>query len=125
MSTFPSTEQDESKICVNFEPTLNSSRKSSCEFVLDYDAMGNVIGIEIINLKLHAGPNSLGAIDRSLRSTLARMNYNYDDDSDCFYLQLAKDASIDQKAVDGVMTFNQEGEIIALSADAEEFKGNS
>ena len=90
----------------------------NCEFVLDFDSGGSVIGIEIINLTIQAGPSALGALERAFQRPLDRMKYNYDDESDCFYLQFAREPSVNQKAVDGTATLNQEGEIVGLSADA-------
>lgn len=118
MSRFPSIQEEGTTIRVDFGPSPSSSIKAFCEFVLDYNAMGNVIGIEIINLRLHAGQYALGTINRCLRRGLATMTYAYDDESDSFYLQFEKVASVDQKAVDGVMTLNQRGEIVSMFADA-------
>jgi uncharacterized protein YuzE len=118
MHDFPSKLQDGSGICVTVEPNPISATRKTCEFVLDLDATGIVIGIEIINLKLHAGPNALGAVQRRLQSPSGSMKYNYDDESDCFYLQIAMGPSVDQRAVDGIVTLNQKGEIVGFSADA-------
>lgn len=118
MTDFPSVKQDGLAIYVTLGLNLDTSTRKTCEFVLDYDAMGTVIGIEIINLKLQVGPNSLGAIERTFQSPSSGMQYSYYDDCDCFYLEFARERSLDQKAVDGIVALNDAGEIVALSADA-------
>ena len=118
MRDFPSKRQNRWELFVDVDPTPTSVTRKNCEFVLDYDAAGNVIGIEIINLKLQVGLNALGAVERRLQLSSSGMKYNYDDESDCFYLEVARERSVDQKAVEGIVALNQEGEIVGFSAGA-------
>lgn len=94
----------------------NGSKVIETEIILDINQFREVIGLEILNLKLEAGKTCLNQIKENIKATVGSRRYSYDEDSDSFYLQLANESSVDQKAVIGTLTLNREGEIVALSA---------
>jgi uncharacterized protein YuzE len=118
MNAFPVITQAGTVTHIAFALGDDTTTTTRCEFVLDFNSMGKVIGIEIISLKFNAGQQALDAIARAIKSNTTEIKYNYDAECDCFALQLDNGNSIDQKAVDGIMFLNRQGEIIALSADA-------
>ncbi len=101
---------------IEFSNLLEIEKEIPSDFVLDYDQFKNVIGVEILNLELHAGKNCLKKVDRCIQSTGAPYKYSHDKDTDSFYLNLSKEPSFDQKAVDGKIVVDKKGQIIALKA---------
>ncbi|PIE01343.1 MAG: hypothetical protein CSA81_12230 [Acidobacteria bacterium] len=85
------------------------------EFVIDFNGYGDVVGLEILNLRLETGASFLNKIRDSFDRTTKSISYSYDKESDSFYLKLAEDASSAQRAVDGLLLLNSTGEIIGFS----------
>ena len=88
-------------------------------FVLDFDQFGEVVGIEILNLKDQAGNRCLGKLEKVLMSSVRGLRYSYYDDTDSFYLYLSEEDCPDQRAVDGVLILNNKGEIVGLRVVAQ------
>jgi uncharacterized protein YuzE len=86
--------------------------------VLDLDQSGDVIGVEILNLIFHAGKNSLKAINRCVPTEGDGLRYAYDEDSDSFYLRLRPGKSADQKAIQGLLSLDNDGQISSLSIES-------
>ncbi len=111
--------EDSGSLFVEFAHVAKQSAGQPLKMVLDFGQGGEVLGVEIINLALKAGRNSLRTIDESVRTQGSGLRYSYDEDSDSFYLRLKAGKSADQKAVEGVMFRDDEGRIIALNAEWE------
>jgi uncharacterized protein YuzE len=86
------------------------------EFVLDLNPFPQVIGIEILNLKLITGENCLKQIKKNIKKTGDGLRYSYDEETDSFYLQLVNEDSKDQLSVDGVLGIDSEGSIVYFEA---------
>ncbi|REJ88035.1 MAG: hypothetical protein DWQ35_20410 [Planctomycetota bacterium] len=112
----PEIHYSDDTIAVVFQQDCRKSRKLQVECVLDFNGMGDVIGIEILNLKLQAGRDCLRSMDAAVNSLADDLEFSYDDSTDSFYLRLSPDRSLDQAAVLGTLELNVAGEIVALSA---------
>jgi uncharacterized protein YuzE len=74
------------KICVEagslfveFAEVKERSAGQPIRMILDFGQDGEVLGIEIINLTLTAGKNSLTAIEGSIPTEGKGLKYSYDD----------------------------------------------
>jgi uncharacterized protein YuzE len=86
-------------------------------FVLDFDATGQTIGVEILNLKYHVGQ---ACLDRFLMDTAAYpepISFSYDDEVDAFSLRIRDGRSVDQLAVTGRVQLDAAGCIVGFEAD--------
>ena len=104
----------DNEFLVEFSDLLEIEKEISSEFVLDYDQFQNVIGIEILNLELHAGKECLEIVERCIRSTGEPYRYSYDRETDSFYLKLSRERSFDQKAMDGIIAVDRKEQVVAL-----------
>jgi hypothetical protein len=87
------------------------------EFILDFDWEGELIGIEIINLKFIAGSNCLKHFADNIATSSLHLRYSYDDEVDAFYLKIGTDRdSKYQCSVDGKLILNAKGYIIGFQA---------
>lgn len=92
----------------------DDSYLKNIEFILDYNNLHDIIGIEIINFKDRVGNNSLEKIQKVLGGSSHPIKYSYDNNTDCFYLQIADENSFDQEAVDGIVVLNENRSIISF-----------
>jgi len=86
------------------------------KFVLDLNQFGQVIGMEVLNIKLSAGYGCLKQIKKNIGTTGDGLKYSYDEDSDSFYLQIVNERSMDQITVEGILSLEMEGSIVCLEA---------
>jgi uncharacterized protein YuzE len=91
-------------------------------FVLDFDGMGQLIGIEILNLKDHAGSACLARLSEDIRIYPEPISFSYDDEADAFYLRIRDGRSIDQQPVMGRVELDSAGHIVGFEADSEQDK---
>lgn len=100
------------KFIIELSPLLEGEHETkNIEFILDLDMYGNIIGVEIIDIKIHAGPNVLKECDST------HINFSYDNDSDVFYLKLSEGRSTDQMSIVGQLILNQNGSLIRLEGE--------
>jgi len=111
MEQYPRTRK---LLVLEFAPVPDMPQYISVEVILDFDQFDDVVGIEVINLLLAAGPACLEAISKALPARHTDMRYSYDEESDCFYLKLRLERSRDQEAVEGRFALDQEGRIVAM-----------
>lgn len=113
---YPHVQRDLGAIEVTLCDSRGFERTLDLEVVLDLDSSGYVIGLEIINLKFHAGPSCLEWIKRQIPNTGDGLRYGFDGKSDAFYLQLSRTTSSNQEAVIGTLILDRESRIVALRA---------
>jgi uncharacterized protein YuzE len=116
MEDYPQVREKEGSLLVEFAPDAKRSAAQPLKMVLDFDELGEVVGIEIINMLLKTGKNSLNVINQSVWTDGDGRGYSYDEDSDSFYLRLKDGRSVEQKAVQGSMFLDDAGKILGLSA---------
>lgn len=114
MDEYPRVTQDACVLTVQFAPASTRERRQPLRMVLDFGSSGEVIGIEIINLVLEVGKSALETISRTVPTAGEHVRYAYDEESDCFWLQLNAGYSRDQKAVDGQVSLDEAGRITAI-----------
>jgi len=105
------------RLVIKFGSPSDQSRIIKVGFVIDFDLNGNVLGIEIINLKYYAGGNVLEGIDPELFGSKAKVRISYDEDVDALYLSLSNGRSTDQITVDGRVVLDEKGHLVAIEAD--------
>ena len=115
MTSFPSINFNESSVTITFFPLGTDGTTRFIDFVLDFDQFGQLIGIEIINLKFYCGEVRLKLIEQSIEKNAGKLRYTYDVECDAFYLRLNEGTSTNQKAVEGTVNLNG-NEIVSLSA---------
>ena len=119
MNIYPNIVREDERLEVAFS---SSDARLSCinvRFVLDFDQFGEVIGIEILNLKDQAGSRCLDKVEDVLKDSVRGLHHSYDDAVDAFYLRMSEERSIDQKAVDGVLVLNGKRQIVSFRVDAQ------
>ena len=109
---YPTIKKSGSRISISFKSTGDVEHKRQVECILDFNLYGDIIGIEIINLKYELGKSCLKYIE-SLEGS-RRPNFGYDKDCDTFYLHLREDTSSDSKAIMGDVILNKEMQIIGF-----------
>jgi uncharacterized protein YuzE len=85
--------------------------------ILDFDQGGDVLGVEIINLALKTGKNSLGVLSHCLPTKGEGLKYSYDKAADAFYLRLSSGRSLAQKSVKGTLLLDAGGQMLGLTAE--------
>ena len=109
--------KDDETISVRFSQEKSpSERVISIELVLDFDQNGEVIGIEIINLKWFGGQNSLPVEERLSLPVETQINFSYDDEADAAYIRILEASSKKQRAVEGWLEINSNGQLVGVRA---------
>ncbi len=111
MDVYPQIIEKDNSFVVKLGPAAETGRTLPIKMVLDFDADGKVVGIEIINLVLQAGNKALNYIKHTRQPT-----FGYDPDCDSFYMRVKNVNSTDQKSVSGALTLDDEGEIMGFTA---------
>ncbi len=114
---FPRLDIDAENLVVKLDAYVGQLRVVPIKAVLDFDRFYNVIGVEIINLVLQVGENSLAAFSQSLSGGYNEMKYSYDAECDCFYLRLRTDKSVDQKSADATLCLDESGRIVEMNVN--------
>jgi hypothetical protein len=84
---------------------------------LDFDARGDVLGIEILDLKRLAGDRVFHDYDWEMSGEIRT---TYDESVDAFYLYLKRISpgeSVAQLAVAGTIVVDERGRLLALEAE--------
>lgn len=76
---------------------LEPDRDVSVEGVLDFDGMGNVIGVEIIDFRFLVGEQVLAGFAMGSTNFSDGTKFRYDEEADAFYLSLMEGKSLDQR----------------------------
>ena len=114
MKEYPKIHCAKTWMAIACAPGDQEARKRALRMVVDFDNLGNAMGIEVINICLVLGKHCLKAIREHCAIQGGGIRYAYDAESDCFYLRLRQGNSVDQRAVDGSALLNQQGEIVGL-----------
>ncbi len=101
---------------VQFEPELMEIRTIPIEMILDFDEFGKILGLEIISLKAVLGDVDLQSVINKKKIDSPDFHCSYDEECDCFSLQLSKGRSINQKEVDGTVSLDSHNRVVALNA---------
>ena len=119
MSTYPHVQWENGQLEVAISSDV-APKSVIVRVVLDFDRFGDIVGIEILNLKDQVGNRCLRKIEEVLESPVHGLRYSYYDDTDSFYLYLseAEDCPI-QKAVDGELVLNDTGQSVGFRIDAQ------
>jgi uncharacterized protein YuzE len=115
MPHHPTIREDHTSVVMEFAPPPKRSRPLALKMVLDFSRRGELVGIEIINLILQTGPQSLDLMSRSLPRDGHGMRYAYDKDSDSFYMRVRASDSVSQQSVHGSVLIDDEGRIGSLA----------
>ena len=117
MDKYPRFYESRDSVVVEFIPRpVHPADLRAVRMVLDLGASGEVLGIEIISLKFHAGSRCLEIIEKALPTLGETLRYAYDESCDCFSLQLRAGRSADQKSLDGDLLLDSDGRIIGIRA---------
>jgi hypothetical protein len=87
----------------------DGARRVDFDGVLDQTAFGEVVGVEILDLRSQLGdgevpPGPTGGLPR----------WSYDDEIDAFYVRVAEDTAPIQKAVVGTAVLDGAGQLASL-----------
>jgi uncharacterized protein YuzE len=114
---YPHITKREDSFKIEFLQSSGQATRKPLRMVVDFGLSGDVLGIEIMNLTLEAGKQALELITQVIPTTGEGTTYGYDEDSDSFYLRLNSGSSSNQMSIDGLAICDEEGRIIALSAE--------
>jgi len=96
------------------DPAAEPAKRVSVECVLDSDGLGNIVGVEIINLRLAAGQHMFRGCPGNSVSFFNGTRFSYDDEVDAFYLYLCEGRSLDQRVEDCDVLLDEHGTFIGL-----------
>ena len=113
---YPHVCQDDGKLTVDFAPRPTTVKCLPLWMNLDFDGLGGVVGIEIVNLISDTHQNALDTIVLAIPTIGQGLTQTYDEECDCFYLRLSTRTSRDQKRVGGQAYLDGEGRLVALHA---------
>ena len=99
-------------------------------FVLDFNAFGEIIGLEILDLRHCLGRRCLKGFEEAIAAHPKPLSYSYDKDADAFYLKMGRERSpdafyltmhlersVDQCTVGGTVMLDADGRIVGFQAD--------
>lgn len=111
----PTIEIVDNTLVVEFERLSTDTPVSiPADAVLDFNGLGNVIGIEILSLTHIAGSRVLEKFAGHRISYPDGTILTYDEEADAFSLQLTEERSLDQRAVECNILLDREGHLVAL-----------
>ena len=90
------------------------------ECVLDISGLGDVIGVEIINLEHTTGQRAPGSRGMALLSSGERVRWSYDQASDAFYVSISDSRSLDQRSAHCTVTGTNAGYLASVTVEAAE-----
>lgn len=99
---------------VRFREAAGELRTVELGVVLDFNADGEVVGLEILHLKFEVGEECLRYLQEDLPTTGSGIRYSYDHECDAFYLRLSGGRSTVQRAAVGKVVVDDAGGIICL-----------
>jgi uncharacterized protein YuzE len=92
---YPRLDQETGSLFVQFDEIEDRLPGRPLKMTLDFDLHGDILGIEVINLFLTVGSDSLKIVCQSVPTDGSGMRYSYDEGSDSFYLRLKTGRSVD------------------------------
>jgi uncharacterized protein YuzE len=113
-SNYPDMKESIDGIDIAFCPRFQRKQIVRMEFVLDINKFGDIIGIEVINLKYKLGKGSLEFLTQNQDSVDTKIRCKYDEEADAFYVRLSKEYSQDQIIVDGKFYLDDDRHIIGM-----------
>lgn len=116
MVTYPNIVRGTNSIEIELGPHSEYIKQIEVEFILDKNQFDDVIGIEILDLKLEAGVRCLGRVESCIEVKGNGLRYGYDEETDSFYLQISNEDSSDQESINGILVLNSESQIVCFSA---------
>ena len=111
---FPRTRLSRDAVEVELREAAGDLRSVDLSVVLDFNAGGEVTGLEIINLKYEVGEGCLRYFREYVPTTGPGLRYSYDDECDAFYLQLSDEPSTVQRAAIGRASADDAGGVLSL-----------
>ena len=99
---------------IQLKPDLSDTRSVTVRFVLDFDGFGDILGIEILNLKDQLGMECLSSFEADIANHPRSLRYLYDEGSDALSLFIREGRSLSQRAVDGHVMLDNKGHIIGF-----------
>jgi len=85
------------------------------ECVLDLNGLGEVIGLEIVNLEHSTGWKVPGIVGHAKLGSGERVRWSYDQEADAFYVAVKQDQSVDQRCARCSVGGTSEGGIASVS----------
>ena len=108
-------------LVVNLEaPEAEAFTTVSTECVLDVTGMGDVIGIEILNLAHSTGQRAPGSQGLATLGSGERVTWSYDQEADAFYVSLRKDRSLDQRCARCSIEGTKDGRLVSVTVEVDE-----
>lgn len=84
-----------------------------CDFIMDVDGFGNVVGVECIDYCGFLNEVNFEKIKIEFEGK-AFMSLSFDSDSGCFYIKINDERPVDQKVIRGTLCKNTSQEIVAI-----------
>jgi len=117
MNDYPKVDQSKKAVNIIFVAYEGEITYVDIEFVVDFNQYGEIVGVEILNIKLESGEKCLDIIESAITTLDNALRYSYDEESDSFYLEISEERSIHQKSINGLLVINQIGQIVGLKFD--------
>ena len=109
---FPKIIKLDAKINIKLSSIKNSKVVENIEFVLDIDNYGDVIGIEIINLKYNTHCKDVAL--NGYRNTDDGIRISYDSNADALSVSFSNNHSLDQKLTDGIVILDDNDYVVGM-----------
>jgi uncharacterized protein YuzE len=101
------------------EPTTTAP--TDC--VLDVNGLGDVIGVEIVNLAHNTGQRAPGSRGLATLCSGERIGWSYDQEADAFYVTITEDRSIDQRSARCSVGGTRNGRLTSVTVEWNERRG--
>jgi uncharacterized protein YuzE len=90
------------------------------ECVLDVTGLGDVVGVEIVNLTHSTGRRAPGARGVATLGSGERVSWSYDLEADAFYVSIKDDRSLDQRCARCSVGGTKDGRLVQVTVELDE-----
>lgn len=103
-------------LIINLEgPGVEATTTVPTECVLDVTGLGDVIGVEIVNLAHNTGWRVPGSRGMATLGSGERVSWSYDQEADAFYVAIKEDRSLDQRCVRCAVGGTKGGQLVSVT----------
>lgn len=101
-------------------PALETTTTVPTECVLDVTDLGDVTGVEIINLAHDTGQRAPGSRGVASLNTGERVGWSYDKEADAFYVSIGEHGTVDQRDARCTVGGSNDGLLVSVTVELNE-----
>jgi uncharacterized protein YuzE len=105
---YPIVKREKNKITIQFRELTAKIKTKKIDCVHDFNLYGEMVGIEIVNLKYVAGASVLNGLEH------LKNKFKYFDETDVFYFAFINDRSSDQMPSECKLILNDKEQLLEI-----------